>query len=177
MQRFKAIGQLVGGVAHDSNNLLMVVTGALDLTLRDRDLSLASRRMVDMSMRAARRGAKLTDQLLTFARKQILQPTVLNPNEVITDLQAFLASAVDETVEVIIDLGPVVWPVYLDRTQFETALVNLALNARDALDGQGSITISTRNETMSVKAPAGCDNEYWPTCADKYWPTPRCLIC
>jgi nitrogen-specific signal transduction histidine kinase/ActR/RegA family two-component response regulator len=150
VQRFEAIGQLVGGVAHDFNNLLTVITGALDLTLREQGISSSARRMLEMSMQAARRGGKLTGQLLTFARKQILQPEILNPNEVIVSLGSILSGATGETIDVVMELSPVLWPVHLDRAQFETALINLVLNARDALDGSGGITIRTRNATVGA---------------------------
>jgi signal transduction histidine kinase len=159
VQRFEAIGQLVGGVAHDFNNLLTVITGALDLTLRDPNLSSSARRMVDMSMAAARRGSELTGQLLTFARKQVMQPEVLNPNEVIANLETFVRRAAGERIEVVTELSAVLFPARLDRAQFETALVNLVLNARDALSGQGRIVIRTRNVAVESETlpdlPAG----------------------
>jgi signal transduction histidine kinase/CheY-like chemotaxis protein len=159
VQRFEAIGQLVGGVAHDFNNLLTVITGALDLTLREAALSQKTRTLLDMSLAAAHRGAGLTGQLLTFARKQVLRPEVLNPNEVIAGLETFIASSTGERVQLVTDLSPVLWPVRLDRSQFETALVNLVVNARDALKGQGHIVISTRNVVVGADSatdlPAG----------------------
>jgi signal transduction histidine kinase/CheY-like chemotaxis protein len=154
VQRFEAIGQLVGGVAHDFNNLLTVITGALDLTLRDQTLPPRSRRMLDMSMAAAHRGSELTGQLLTFARKQVLQPELLNPNEVIAQLQTFITRGTTERIEVTTRLSPVLWPAHLDRAQFETALVNLALNARDAMGGQGRLVITTSNITLDATAVA-----------------------
>jgi signal transduction histidine kinase len=159
VQRIEAIGQLVGGVAHDFNNLLTVVTGGLDLMLRDPSLTPRNHRLLDMSMKAAQRGGQLTQQLLTFARKQVLRPEVLNPNEVIASLQVFVSPAAGERVEVVTLLSPVVWPARLDRTQFETALVNLVLNARDAIGGEGRIVIETRNVILDADAlpdlPAG----------------------
>jgi signal transduction histidine kinase/CheY-like chemotaxis protein len=159
IQRFEAIGQLVGGVAHDFNNLLTVITGELDLTLRETSLSPRARRMLDMSMAAAHRGSELTGQLLTFARKQVLQPEVLNPNEVVANLETFVRRAAGERIEVFTELSPVLWPARLDRAQFETALVNLVLNARDALNGQGRIVIRTRNIVVNAATlpdlPAG----------------------
>ena len=148
VQRFEAVGQFVGGVAHEFNNLLTVITGAIDLTLRNAELAPRTRRMLELSMTSARRGAELTAQLLTFALKQVLQPEVLNPNEVIAKLQNFLARTTGENIEMVTDLSPVVWPSRIDRAQFETALLNLVLNARDALDGRGSIVISTRNVVL-----------------------------
>ncbi len=159
VQRSEAIGQLVGGVAHDFNNLLTVVTGGLDLMLRDPGLSSSNHHLLNMSMRAAQRGAQLTRQLLTFARKQVLRPEVLNPNEVIASLQVLVSPATGERVEVVTQLSPVLWPARLDRTQLEAALVNLVLNARDALDGEGRIVIATRNvvlgDGMLADLPAG----------------------
>jgi signal transduction histidine kinase len=152
VQRFEAMGQLVGGVAHDFNNLLTVITGALDLTLRDAGLPARLRRILDMSMAAAHRGSEVTGQLLTFARKQVLQPEVLNPNTVIASLETFIASATGGHIEVAMELSPILWPTRLDRSQFETALVNLVLNARDALNGQGRIAIKTRNVVLDAAA-------------------------
>ena len=159
VQRSEAIGQLVGGVAHDFNNLLTVVTGALDLMLRDQSLTQRNHRLLDMSMKAAQRGAQLTQQLLTFARRQVLRPEVLNPNEVIANLQVLVSPATGEQVEVVTQLSPVLWPARLDRTQFETALVNLVLNARDAIGGAGRIVIASRNVVLAARVlpdlPAG----------------------
>jgi signal transduction histidine kinase len=149
VQRFEAIGQLVGGVAHDFNNLLTVVTGGLDLMQRDPTLTLRNRRLLDMSMQAAQRGAQLTQQLLTFARKQVLRPEVLNSNEIIANLEAFVSPATGERVDVVTHLSPVLWPARLDRSQFEIALVNLVLNARDAMNGEGRIEIETRNVVLA----------------------------
>ncbi|MGA8908681.1 MAG: ATP-binding protein, partial [Acidobacteriaceae bacterium] len=126
---------------------------------RDPDLTPRNRRLLDMSMKAALRGAQLTQQLLTFARKQVLRPEVLNPNEVIASLQVFVSPAAGAEVEVATQLSPVLWPARLDRTQFETALVNLVLNARDAIGGAGRIVIATRNVLLDAGAlpdqPAG----------------------
>ena len=150
VQRFEAIGQLVGGVAHDFNNLLTVITGALDLTLRDKNLPPRVRHMLNMSMTAAHRGSNLTGQLLTFARKQVLQPEVLNLNEVISTLETFIARTTGDQIEIVTELSPVLWPAQLDRAQFETALVNLVLNAREAMGGVGRVVIRTRNAALDT---------------------------
>jgi signal transduction histidine kinase len=150
VQRFEAIGQLVGGVAHEFNNLLTVVTGGLDLVLRDPGLTPRDQRLLGLSMKAAQRGAQLTQQLLTFARRQVLRPEVLNPNEVIASLQVLVSPATGEQVEVVTQLSPVLWPARLDRTQLEAALVNLVLNARDAIGGEGRIVIGTRNVVLAA---------------------------
>jgi signal transduction histidine kinase len=159
VQRFEAIGQLVGGVAHDFNNLLTVITGGLDLLLRDPNLTRRNRHLLDMAMKAAQRGEQLTQQLLTFARKQVLWPEVVNPNEVIANLELLISPATGEKVEVVTQLSPVLWPARLDRAQFETALVNLVLNARDAISADGRIVIETSNVSLNglmfPELPAG----------------------
>jgi signal transduction histidine kinase/CheY-like chemotaxis protein len=151
VQRFEAIGQLVGGVAHEFNNLLTVVTGGLELMLRDLDLAPNRRRLLSMSLSAAERGAQLTQQLLTFAHKQVLRPEVVNPNEVIANLEPFVSRSAGETVDIAMRLSPVLWPARIDRVQFEFALVNLVLNARDAINGKGRIAIGTRNTTLDMR--------------------------
>ena len=150
VQRFEAIGQLVGGVAHEFNNLLTVVTGGLELMLRDLDLAPNRRRLLSMSLSAAERGAQLTQQLLTFAHKQVLRPEVVNPNEVIANLEPFVSRSTGETVDIAMRLSPVLWPARIDRVQFEFALVNLVLNARDAISGEGRIAIETRNTALDM---------------------------
>lgn len=146
MQRFEAIGHLVGGVAHDSNNILTVIMGSLELALQDKALPERARRLLEMSLHAAHRGERMNQQLLTFARRQVLRPEVVNPNEVITHLDTFVSRAVGETMRVVKRLEPSIWPSQVDRTQFETALVNLVVNARDAMKGVGEIAIETRNQ-------------------------------
>jgi signal transduction histidine kinase len=101
------------------------------------------------TMKAAERGAQMTQQLLTFARKQVLRPEVVNPNEIITNLETFISRAVGANVEVVMLLSLVLRPVQLDRMEFETALVNLALNARDAMNGEGRVVVETRNCVVS----------------------------
>jgi signal transduction histidine kinase len=148
LQRSEAINQLVGGVAHDFNNLLMVIMGGLDLMLKDETVTPRNRDLLTVSMKAARRGGKLTQQLLTFARRQVLRPEVLNPNEVIVGLETLISRAAGDRIKVLIHLSPVLWPARLDRTTFGAALLNLVLNARDAMNGEGSIVIETRNTVL-----------------------------
>jgi signal transduction histidine kinase/CheY-like chemotaxis protein len=152
MQRFEAVGQLVAGVAHDFNNILTVMGGAVELVLRDTDITQKSRRHLEASMQAAQRGEQITRQLLTFARRQVLHPEVVNLNEVIVNLESFTARAAGENVQVTARLSPVLWPVRVDRTQFETALVNLLVNARDAMNGHGEVFIETRNTSLDLGA-------------------------
>jgi signal transduction histidine kinase/CheY-like chemotaxis protein len=160
VQRFEAVGQLVAGIAHDFNNILTVITGGLDLILRDPAVAgRKNQRLLEASLKAALRGERMTQQLLTFARRQVLRPEIVNPNEVIANLESFIARAAGENVHVITKLSPVLWPARIDRTQFETALVNLVVNARDAMNGGGEVVIETRNIVLDAEAfpdmPAG----------------------
>lgn len=158
-QRFETIGQLVAGVAHDFNNVLTVVTGGLQLVLRDANLSEKHRRSLESSLRVVRRGGRLTQQLQSFASRQNLRPAVLNANEVITHLEPLIAKAAGENVRLKTILSPVLWPARFDRTQFETAVLNLIGNARDAMGGNGDVTIETANLTLAedevAETPAG----------------------
>jgi signal transduction histidine kinase/CheY-like chemotaxis protein len=155
VQRFEAIGQLVGGIAHDFNNLLTVIAGGLDTVLRGAALEQSSRRHLEASAAAARRGERMTQQLLTFARRQMLRPEVVNANEVVATIAGFLARTVGKTTQLTTRLSPILWPVQADRVEFETALMNLVLNARDAMDGAGHVVIETRNTVLSAEASLG----------------------
>lgn len=115
VQRFEAIGQLVGGVAHDFNNMLTVITGSLDMALRDTKLSERSRRLLEASLISSQRGGQINQHLLTFARRQVLRPEVVNPNEVIANFETFIVKAISEDIPVKLRLSPVVWPVRLNR--------------------------------------------------------------
>jgi CheY-like chemotaxis protein len=132
-------------VAHDFNNILTVITGSLEVARREPHQSAKHRHLVQSALRAARRGAETTQQLLTFVRGQVLELEVLNANRVIEGNEGFIKQAVGETVTVTMKLNPKLWPVRIDRSQFETALLNLVVNARDAIGQTGEITIATRN--------------------------------
>ncbi len=148
VQRMEAMGKVVAGVAHDFNNILTVITSSLEVARREPNQSARHRHLIQSSLRAARQGAETTQQLLTFVRGQVLRPEVLNTNSVIKGNEAFIKRAVGETVTVTINLSPNLWPVRIDRSQFETALLNLLVNARDAVGGTGEITIQTRNVSL-----------------------------
>jgi len=151
VQRFEAVGQLVGGVAHDFNNLLTVIAGGLDIVLH-RAPRAENRKLLEASLEAAKRGERMTQQLLTFARRQVLRPEVIDANEVVSTIEGFIAHAAGETVRLKTKLGPTLWPVQVDRVQFETALVNLLLNARDAMEGSGEVVIETNNAVLDSGA-------------------------
>jgi PAS domain S-box-containing protein len=143
-QKMEALGQLTGGVAHDFNNLLMVISGYIH-TLKGRlagDPKLA--RAANAIEAAAQRGEALTRQLLSFSRRQSLHPVVLNLNEVLDALQPMLKTSLGQ-MRVKVAFGPNVWRVRLDRNEFELAMINLMLNARDAMGQEGIVTLSAEN--------------------------------
>ena len=144
VQRIEATGRVVASAAHDFNNILTVIMNTLEAMLLDPMLSEKYRRPLQTSLSAARQGARMNEQLLAFARPQALKPEILNPNDVIKGVEGILVKAVGEGVRVATKLDPELWPVEVDRMQFESALVNLAVNARDAMDGKGEIAFETR---------------------------------
>jgi signal transduction histidine kinase len=144
-QRFEAMGQLTGGVAHDFNNLLTAIVGNLDLILEARGDAGRIERLAGNAMKAANRGERLVRQLLTYARKQIDHPQTVNLNELIANLENLILRVIGEQVEVGTKLASTVALVQIDPAQFETAILNLVINARDAMEHGGRITIETRN--------------------------------
>ena len=143
-QKMEAIGQLTGGIAHDFNNLLTAVIGSLDLLLR-RTEDQKIRRLASMALQAGERGATLTAQLLSFSRRQHLSPVPVEPNRVVTSMADLLARSIGATVAVKLDLADDLWRAMVDPTQLEVVLLNLVINARDAMPQGGSVTIATRN--------------------------------
>jgi len=147
-QRLEAIGQLTGGVAHDFNNLLTVVIGNLELISGARGDPERTERLAQSAMKAARRGEHLVRQLLTYARRQINHPQTVNLNQLITNIESLMHRVIGEQIEIVSLLSPVLAPVQIDPAQFETAILNLAINSRDAMAGGGRITIETQNVTV-----------------------------
>jgi PAS domain S-box-containing protein len=144
-QKVEAIGQLTGGVAHDFNNLLTVIRGSIDL-LRRPDLSAERRvRYIDAIADTADRATKLTGQLLAFARRQTLQPQVFDAAANVASLTEMLGTLTGSRIEVCYELPPAPALVKADPSQFDTAIVNMAVNARDAMNGEGRLTISVRS--------------------------------
>ncbi len=141
-QKMEAIGQLTAGLAHDFNNLLQVVTGNLELA-RGSVTSDRAQRQLANAAGAAERGAKLTKQLLSFARKARLEPRSLNLNALVLAFAEVAESTLGRNVSVRLDLTPRLPPVTLDRTNLEMALLNVLINARDAMPAGGTVTIST----------------------------------
>jgi nitrogen-specific signal transduction histidine kinase/CheY-like chemotaxis protein len=144
-QKMEAVGRLAGGVAHDFNNLLTVILGFCELLLADRDP--ADPRQADIAeiQKAGTRAAGLTRQLLAFSRKQIIEPTLLDLNVVVADMRSMLGRLIGEDVKVVLGLGPELVSVKADRGQVEQVVMNLAVNARDAMPKGGTLTIETAN--------------------------------
>jgi signal transduction histidine kinase len=154
-QRLEAMGQLTGGVAHDFNNLLMIITGSMDLILRSPGNADKVERLARAALEASGRGQKLTQQLLTFARKQVSNPVAVDPNRLLSDLKPLLQRATGETFAIETRLDPAIVPAMFDPTQFEAAILNLVVNARDASLSGGHVTIATSN--VSIPGPEAAD--------------------
>ncbi len=148
-QRLEAVGQMTGGVAHDFNNLLTIIAGSVEMMERkpadaDRVLRLAGNIRL-----AARRGAEITQKLLSFSMRQVLKPETVDLNRRLREFRALLDRAASEAVTLEFDLDPSLRPVRLDPGHFEAAMLNLVGNARDAMSAGGRITIRTRNVTLT----------------------------
>ena len=148
-QKLQAVGQLAGGIAHDFNNLLTAVVGALDLIHRRLPPEQAQLRpLVENALEAAQRGGRLTAQLLAFSRRQRLLPVPTDLNVPVLALTGLLASTLGRNIRIETDLSPELWPAMVDPTQLEAVVLNLAINARDAMPDGGVLTIRTRNLTV-----------------------------
>ena len=141
----EAVGRLAGGIAHDFNNLLTAITGYSDLTLRDLDQDSPLRSRVQEIRKAGDRAAALTRQLLAFSRKQMLQPRVLDLNAVIPEMNKMLRRMIGEDIVLETVLDSSLGRVKADPGQVEQILMNLAINARDAMPNGGRLTIETSN--------------------------------
>jgi signal transduction histidine kinase len=159
-QKMEAIGQLTGGVAHDFNNLLTVIVGGLDMIMRRPEPVERVRRLAGAAMTAARRGEQLTQQLLAFSRRQMLRPQTLNPNRLLLDFKPLADRAAGGAVELRFDLDPGLNPIRIDPAQFEAAVLNLVVNARDAMNtapGGSTIEVRSRNVRLDTAAVAEKD--------------------
>ncbi|MBV1693012.1 MAG: PAS domain S-box protein [Hyphomicrobiales bacterium] len=144
-QRMDALGQLTGGVAHDSNNLLAVITGNLELIEDELDLQHPARKYLQQAQEAARMGARLNQRLLTFSRRRRLEPQVICLNDQVLAMNDLLRRALGEHIEFTTTLAPDLWRTKADPSEVENAILNLALNARDAMPGGGQLRIETSN--------------------------------
>lgn len=144
-QRLEALGQLTGGVAHDFNNLLTVMQGNAELLSEALVGNPDLKPLAEMISTAAQRGAALTRHLLAFARRQVLDPLAVDVNRLITGMDGLIRRALGEHITILLILAPDLWPALVDPAQFESALLNLCINARDAMPEGGTLTIETAN--------------------------------
>ena len=154
-QKMEAVGQLTGGIAHDFNNMLAVVIGSLDLAQRrttQDDIRL--RRYIDAAQDGARRAANLTQRLLAFSRQQPLRPETVSLNKLVANMSELLRGSLGGAVELETVLAGGLWPVNADPNQLENVILNLAVNARDAMDGGGKLTIETQNAHLDKRYAA-----------------------
>jgi two-component system NtrC family sensor kinase len=155
-QRLEAIAQMTGGVAHDFNNLLMVIGGNLELLKQQRA---NPERVIGAIERAIARGQSLTRQLLSFSRQQALQPKVLDLHAHTPKLIDLLRPSLRGDIEIVTDVAQDAWPVKVDPGEFELALLNIAVNARDAMPRGGRLSISIRNERLHA-GPGGLSGDF-----------------
>lgn len=148
-QKFDALGQLTGGVAHDFNNLLMIISGSLHILKRGAIDDAKLQRAISAIETATKRGAALTGQLLTFARRQSVNPQAIDFAERIASIREVLEAGVGSSVRLAFDIDRDVWPITTDASELETALLNLVINARDAMPDGGTVTISARNVVLN----------------------------
>ena len=166
-QKMEAIGQLTGGLAHDFNNLMQVVVGNLETVNRlAPDESPKLRRAADQALQAARKAVTVTQRLLAFAAIQPLAPKPVDVNGLVGSMSQLLHRVLEETVSIQTVLGRDLWAVEVDPNQLESAVLNLAVNARDAIAGSGCLTVETRN--VAVQSTGRPDNQSIPFIAGDY---------
>ena len=156
-QRLDAIGRLAGGIAHDFNNVLAVMNGYAELMMRDMREADPHHDFLREICDAGERAARLTRQLLAFSRKQVLDPEVLSLNDIVMELERMLHRTIGEHIELVTRLGDGLGPARLDKSQVEQVLLNLVVNARDAMPQGGTITIATSNEELNAAACAALE--------------------
>jgi PAS domain S-box-containing protein len=153
--KMEAIGRLAGGIAHDFNNILTVISGNIELARLDVNLFDPLNHCLDQIMKATESASSLTRQLLAFSRKQIIEPRVLNLNDIVRNVRKMLARLIGENIELSVELAEDLGSVRIDAGQFEQVLINMAVNSRDAMPLGGRITIETANVTLDM---AFCDS-------------------
>ena len=161
-QKMEAVGQLTGGIAHDFNNVLQIISGNLHLLHHLTGSDGLMRQRLDTAIAAVERGAKLSSHLLAFARRQPLKPVVADLARVVRNMDALLRRALGEAIDIVLVGGGGLWNTLVDRSQIENVILNLAINARDAMDGVGKLTIELGNVVLDeqyvhklVDVPAG----------------------
>lgn len=147
-QKMEILGQLTGGVAHDFNNLLQIIHGNLQLLSRDVDHNERAGRRLANALSGVKRGAKLATQLLAFGRRQALEPRVINLGRLLNNMDDLLRRSIGEAVEVEVVVAGGLWNTEVDPGQFENAILNLVINARDAMEGAGQLTLEVCNASL-----------------------------
>ncbi len=147
-QKMEAIGQLTGGVAHDFNNLLSIIICNLEFLIEDAPPQSETRECGQMALDASLRGAELVRHMLAFARKQTLESRIVQVNDLVMGMTNMLRRSLGEHIDIVLKTDPELWPSILDASQLQTALANLATNARDAMPGGGNLVIETANATL-----------------------------
>jgi signal transduction histidine kinase/ActR/RegA family two-component response regulator len=153
-QKMEAIGQLTGGVAHDFNNVLQIIGGNLQLLKLAGGLNETGRSRVDMALAGVERGAKLSSHLLAFARRQPLQAVVLNPGQLLREMDDMMRRVLGPRATVVTEIEAGLWSTLADPNQLNNVLLNLAINARDAMSGEGRLTIRAANVADDAARPA-----------------------
>jgi len=158
-QKMEAVGQLTGGIAHDFNNMLQAISGGLEMMGRrvEQGRTAEAAGYVASAQKTVARAAALTHRLLAFARRQALQPRPVAPDELVQGMAELIGRTVGPAVAVGLDLDDGTWPVLCDPNQLENVLLNLAINARDAMPGGGTLTIGTSNIRLTEADAAGQD--------------------
>ncbi len=158
-QKLEAVGQLTGGVAHDFNNLLQALSGCLTMIgLRAPDTGLQP--LLDAGQQAVDRGAKLVQQLMAFARRESLRPEPLDVRDRVLSMSGLLERALRADIHLALDFAPGLWRIEVDPTQFELALINMAVNARDAMPEGGHLRIRAENTVLKPDDPTGLEGEF-----------------
>jgi signal transduction histidine kinase len=158
-QKMEAIGQLTGGVAHDFNNVLQIIGGNLQLLKLVGNLNEAARARVEMALAGVERGAKLSAHLLAFARRQPLQAVVLNPGHLLREMDDMMRRVLGPSARVVTEVEPGLWSTTADPNQLNNVLLNLAINARDAMGEGGTLTIRAANASSGLPAEVS-EGEY-----------------
>nr|WP_184080368.1 ATP-binding protein [Sphingobium subterraneum] len=157
MQKMEAVGQLTGGIAHDFNNMLAVVVGGLELARRRlMKAPEEAARHIDNAMEGANRASALTRRLLAFARAEPHLPDATNPDELVSGMGELIDRTIGDQIRVTFDLAANDWAIYVDRYALENAILNLAVNARDAMEGKGTLTLATRQRRLAAGEVGEC---------------------
>ena len=148
-QKMEVVGQLAGGVAHDFNNMLNVILGYAEIVMLDMSFENPLYSKMEQIKKAAKRSANITKQLLGFSRKQVIDPKPVDINNLVVDIEKMISRLIGEDIDLILDLQKKIWTVKLDSSQIDQLVINLALNARDAMPNGGKVIIGTQNVTFN----------------------------